>query len=65
MFAALNSVEQDLQNLTSIDLFFPNEEWGRQRRPAAEKMAQSRLDGLAAALAIATTWSMNSRRRTS
>lgn len=51
MFAALNSVEQHLQNLTTIDLFFPNEEWGRQRRPGAEKMAQSRLDGLAASLA--------------
>jgi glutathione S-transferase len=51
MFAALNSVEPHLQDLTTIDLFFPNEEWGRQRRPGAEKMAQSRLDGLAAALA--------------
>jgi glutathione S-transferase len=51
MFAALNSVEPHLQNLTTIDLFFPNEEWGRQRRPGAEKMAQLRLDGLAASLA--------------
>lgn len=51
MFAALNSVEQHLQNLTSIDLFFANEEWGRQRRPSAEAMAQSRLDELAAVLA--------------
>jgi glutathione S-transferase len=51
MFAALNSVEQHLQNLTPIDLFFANDEWGRLRRPGAEKMAQSRLDDLAAALA--------------
>ncbi len=50
MFAALNSVEPHLQNLTTIDLFFPNEDWGRQRRPGAEKMAQLRLDGLAASL---------------
>jgi glutathione S-transferase len=51
MFAALYSVEQHLQNLTTIDLFFANDEWGRLRRPGAEKMAQSRLDDLAAALA--------------
>ncbi len=50
MFAALNSVEPHVQNLTTIDLFFPNEEWASLRRPGAEKMAQTRLDGLAAAL---------------
>jgi len=50
MFAALNSVEQHVQNLTTIDLFFPNEEWGKQRRPGAEKMAIGRLDALVAAL---------------
>jgi glutathione S-transferase len=51
MFAALNSVEQHVQNLTTIDLFFPNEEWARQRRPGAEKMAVGRLDALVTALA--------------
>ena len=51
MFAALNSVEPDVQNLATLDLFFANEEWAKVRRPAAEKMAQSRLDGVAAALA--------------
>ena len=51
MFAALNSVEPDVQNLATLDLFFPNEEWAKVRRPAAEKMAQSRLDGVAASLA--------------
>jgi glutathione S-transferase len=50
MFAALNSVEPHVQGLTTIDLFFPNEEWAKARRPAAEKLAQSRLDGLAASL---------------
>jgi glutathione S-transferase len=50
MFAAMNSVEPDVQNLASIDLFFANEDWARLRRPDAEKMAQSRLDGLASAL---------------
>jgi glutathione S-transferase len=50
MFAALNSVEPHIQNLTTIDLFFADEEWARQRRPAAEKMAVSRLDAVAASL---------------
>jgi glutathione S-transferase len=51
MFAALNSVEPHVQNLVAIDLFNANEEWGRLRRPAAEKFAVARLDGVAAALA--------------
>jgi glutathione S-transferase len=51
MFAALNSVEPDLQNLASIDLFFANEEWAKLRRPGAEKQALERLDGVAHALA--------------
>ena len=50
MFSALNSVEPHVQNLTTIDLFFPNEEWAKLRRPAAEKMAQSRLDAVTASL---------------
>ena len=51
MFAALNSVEPHVQNLTTIDLFFPNEEWAKQRRPATEKMAQSPIDAVSASLA--------------
>jgi glutathione S-transferase len=50
MFAALSSVEPHVQNLTTIDLFFPNEDWAKQRRPAAEKMAAGRLDALVARL---------------
>jgi glutathione S-transferase len=50
MFAALSSVEPHVQNLTTIDLFFANEEWAKTRRPAAEKMAQARLDAVATAL---------------
>jgi glutathione S-transferase len=50
MFAALNSVEPQVQNLIAIDLFFANEEWAKLRRPGAEKMALSRLAGVAAAL---------------
>jgi glutathione S-transferase len=51
MFAAMNSVEPHVQNLASLDLFFASEEWARQRRPGAEKMAQARLESVAAALA--------------
>jgi glutathione S-transferase len=50
MFAALNSVEPHLQALTTIDLFFASEEWAKARRPGAEKMAQARLDAVAASL---------------
>jgi glutathione S-transferase len=50
MFAALNSVEPQVQNLTTIDLFFANEEWAKLRRAGAENMAQLRLDELATSL---------------
>ena len=50
MFAALNSVEPDVQNLTSIDLFFPDEDWAKQRRPAAEQNALAKLNAVAASL---------------
>jgi glutathione S-transferase len=43
IFAALNSVEPHIQNLTAIDRFHAQEEWARQRRPAALKFAQTRL----------------------
>jgi glutathione S-transferase len=50
MFAAMNSVEPALQNLTTIDLFFAQEEWAKQRRRGTEQHAQERLDEVAAAL---------------
>jgi glutathione S-transferase len=50
VIAALNSVEPHVQNLTSIDLFFPNEEWAKLRRPGAEKMLRGRLTALSNAL---------------
>jgi len=46
MFAALNSVEPHIQNLTAIDLFHAEEDWAKQRRPAALKLAQARLSAL-------------------
>ncbi|HET9864412.1 MAG TPA: glutathione S-transferase family protein [Steroidobacteraceae bacterium] len=50
VFAALNSIEPHVLTLTALDHFYANEEWAKGRRPSAEKMAQSRLDQLAAAL---------------
>jgi glutathione S-transferase len=50
MFAALNSVEPHVSNLNAIDLFAPNEEWGKLRRPGAEAMLRGRLDSLSKAL---------------
>jgi len=46
MFAALNSIEPHIQNLTVIDLFFADEEWAKLRRPGALQMAQTRLQSL-------------------
>jgi glutathione S-transferase len=46
VFAALNSVEQHVQNYTSLDLFFAKEEWARLRRPSALEAVQSRLNVL-------------------
>jgi glutathione S-transferase len=50
MFAALNSVEPHIANLTTIDLFNANEEWAKLRRPGAEKFMRGRLEGLSAGL---------------
>jgi glutathione S-transferase len=50
MFAALNSVEPQVQNLIAIDLFFANEEWAKMRREGAEKVARARLEAVAKAL---------------
>jgi len=46
MFAALNSIEPHIQNLTAIDFFHAEEDWAKQRRPAALKFAQTRLAAL-------------------
>jgi len=47
MFAALNSIEPQIANLTGIDLFHAKEDWAKQRRPAVLELAQSRLNALA------------------
>lgn len=48
VFAALNSVEVFVQQLAEIDLFHPDEDWARQRRPAVEQAVGKRLGELAA-----------------
>jgi glutathione S-transferase len=50
MFAALNTIEPQTQNLAAIDLFYAGEDWAKARRPGAEEMAKKRLADLAAAL---------------
>jgi glutathione S-transferase len=50
MFAALNSVEPHVANVTALDHFFAAEDWAAARRPSAEKMMHGRLDGLSKAL---------------
>lgn len=50
MFAALNSVEPHVLNVTALDHFFAAEEWAKGRRPSAEQMMGKRLQGLSRAL---------------
>ena len=50
MFAAMNSIEPHIQNLTAIDLFYAQEDWAKARRPGALAAVQQRLQDLAAAL---------------
>jgi len=48
MFAALNTVEPVVLNFAVLDLFHAGEDWAQQRRPGALKMAEARLEALAA-----------------
>jgi glutathione S-transferase len=50
MFAALNTMEVVIQPLAAIDLFYANERWAQERRPAAVESVQSRLATLASCL---------------
>lgn len=42
-YAALNSVEPALQQVVLCDIFYPNEEWAKLRRPGAEGFARLKL----------------------
>ena len=48
MFAAMNTIEPQIQNLAAIDLFYAQEARARARRPGAVEAAQKRLQDLAA-----------------
>ena len=48
LFAAMNSIEPHIQNLTAIDLFYAQEDWAKARRPGAVEAVQKRLQDLAA-----------------
>jgi glutathione S-transferase len=50
LLAALNSIEPSLMNIALIDVFYPNEEWARLRRPGAVEFAQKRLSALSKSL---------------
>ena len=46
MFAALNSIEPQIQKLAEIDLFNAEAEWAILRRPAVVKAVKARLAAL-------------------
>lgn len=46
MFAAMNTIEPHIQNLTVLDLFNAKEDWAKQRRPGLLEMAEKRLAAL-------------------
>ncbi len=46
VFAALNSIEQHIQNLTQIDLFNADKAWAKERRPEVLEMLRGRLQKL-------------------
>lgn len=50
IFAALNSIEPRLQNLTELDLFHAGEAWTVERRPMLLERANARLADLEKAL---------------
>jgi glutathione S-transferase len=50
MFAALNTIEVPIQQQAAIDLFYADERWAKERRPAAVQAVERRLAELAARL---------------
>jgi glutathione S-transferase len=47
LFAAMNSVEPHVANLTNLDLFHAKEEWAKARRPGQETFTRMKLSSLA------------------
>jgi glutathione S-transferase len=50
LISALNSIEPFVMNISSIDLFYANEEWAKLRRPSAVEFVQRRLSALSSSL---------------
>jgi len=50
MFTALNTIENQIQALATIDLFYPEERWAKERRPGVLEMVRPRLETLARCL---------------
>lgn len=50
LIAALNSIEPHLMNVAVVNVFHPDEEWAKLRRPSAVEFARRRLGCLAQAL---------------
>jgi len=50
MFAALNTIEIPVERLAEIDLFYPDERWAKERRPATIEFVRRRLMTLASCL---------------
>lgn len=50
LFAAMNSVEPDIANLATIDLFSADQAWAKARRPDQEAFTRRTLAALAARL---------------
>jgi glutathione S-transferase len=50
LIAALNSIEPFVMEIVRIDIFYPDHEWAKQRRPGAVEFLQRRLTGLSKAL---------------
>jgi glutathione S-transferase len=50
MFAALNTIETVVMELAAIDLFYADEGWAKERRPAAVEAVRKRLGELATCL---------------
>ncbi len=48
LLCALNTMEIVIQELAEIDLFTPDDDWAKERRPLAEAMVRKRLAELAA-----------------
>lgn len=50
LLCALNTMEIVIQELAEIDLFTPDDDWAKERRPQVEAMVRKRLAELAASL---------------